>query len=140
MTQRTDYFDEPDAMVTAALLGDFEAAEALIKRGTSVNAQDERGRTALMIAIQEDWIGTAWVEFLISNGADVNLLDEDGDSALDLARFHRRSDVVDVLVASGAKGKDGSSAKELTEDEVYRAFEQADAVKRLVTEIEKKKL
>lgn len=139
MTQRTDYFDEPDALVTAALLGDFEAAEALIKRDASVNAQDERGRTALMVAIQEDWGGTAWVEFLIANGADVNLLDEDGDSALDLARFHRRSDVADVLLASRAKRKDGPSAKEQTEDEVYRAFEQADAVKRLVAEIEKKK-
>ncbi len=139
MTRRTDYFDEPDALVTAALLGDLEAAETLIKRGASVNTKDERGRTALMVAIEEGWAGTAWTEFLISSGAEPNLLDADGDSALDLARFHRRSDVADVLLASGARGKDGPSAKELIEDSVYRAFEQASTVKRFVAQIEKKK-
>ena len=140
MPIRTEYFDEKDAIVTAVLLGDFEAAELLVKRGADINAQDDIGRTAVMMAIEEDWAGTAWVEFLIEHKADVNLLDNDGDSALDLAKHHRRNDIVDLLLANGAKGKDGPSAKELRDDSIYAAFEQADAVKRLISEIEKKKL
>lgn len=140
MPIRTDYFDEKDAFVTAVLLGDFEAAELLVKRGADINAQDDIGRTALMMAIEEDWAGTEWVEFMIEHKADVNLLDSDGDSALDLAKHRRRNDIADFLVANGAKGKDGPSAKELRDDSIYAAFEQADAVKRLILDIEKKKL
>lgn len=140
MTHRTDYFDEKDAIVTAVLFGDFESAEMLVKRGADINAQDEVGRTAIIMAIEEDWAGTHWVEFLITNGADVNILDNDGDSALDIANYHDRKDIAEVLLAHGAKGKDGPSAKKLRDDSVYEAFEHADAVKRLVAEIEKKKL
>ena len=139
MTERTEYFEDTDAIVTAVLLGDFDAAELLVKRGVDINAQDEIGRTAIVMAIEEDWAGTAWVEFLIENGADVNTLDTDGDSALDIAKFRRRNDIVELLRANGAKGKVGASAKELRDDLIYAAFEQADVVKRLVAEIEKKK-
>lgn len=137
--ERTEYFEDPDAIVTAALLGDFDAAELLVKRGIDINAQDEIGRTAIMAAIEEGWAGTAWVEFLIENGADVNILDKDGDSALDIAKYRRRNDIVELLLANGATGKDGASGKELRDDSIYAAFEQADVVKRLVSEIEKKK-
>lgn len=139
MTVRTDYFDEKDAIVTAVLLCDFDAAELLVKRGSDINAQDDMGRTAVITAIEEDWAGTTWVEFLIENGADVNILDCDGDSALDIAKYRGRTDIVELLIANGAKGKDGASAKELRDDSIYAAFEQADAIKRLVSEIEKKK-
>ncbi|MSQ60267.1 MAG: ankyrin repeat domain-containing protein [Betaproteobacteria bacterium] len=139
MTQRTEYFEDADAIVTAVLLGDFDAAELLVKRGVDINAQDEIGRTTIMMAIEEDWAGTAWVEFLIENGADVNTSDNDGDSALDFAKYHRRNDIAELLLSNGAKGKDGASAKELRDDSIYAAFEQADIVKRLVAEIEKKK-
>ena len=139
MTKRTEYFEEADAIVTAVLLGDFDAAELLVKRGVNINAQDEIGRTAIVMAIEEDWAGTAWVEFLIENGANVNALDNDGDSALDIAKYRQRNDIVELLLENGAKGKDGASAKELRDDSIYAAFEQADAVKRLVAEIEKKK-
>ena len=140
MPERTDYFEEKDAIVTAVLLGDFAAAELLVNRGIDINAQDDIGRTAVIMAIEEDWSGTAWVEFLIENGADVNIFDCDGDSALDIAKFRKRTDIVDLLLANGAKGKDGPSAKELRDDSIYSAFEQADVVKRLVSEIEKRKL
>jgi ankyrin repeat protein len=140
MPDRTDYFKDKDAIVTAVLLGDFEAAELLVSRGIDINARDDIGRTAIIMAIEEDWSGTAWIAFLMKNGADVNIVDCDGDSALDFAKFRKRADIVELLLANGAKGKDGPSAKELRDDSIYDAFEQADFVKRLVCEIEKKKL
>ncbi len=140
MTDRSEYFEDRDAIVTAVLLGDFDSAELLVTSGVDINAQDEAGRTAIVMAIEEDWVGTAWVEFLIQNGADVNTLDKDGDSALDIAKYRGRNDIVELLLTNGAKGKDGASAKELRDDSIYSAFAHADAVKRLVAEIEKKKL
>ncbi len=140
MPKRTDYFMEKDAIVTAVLLGDFNAAELLVKRGIDVNAQDYIGRTAIIMAIEEDWHGTAWVEFLIENGADVNILDCDGDSPLDIAKYRGRTDIVELLLANDARGKDSPSAKELRDDLICDGFEQADVIKRLILEIEKKKL
>jgi ankyrin repeat protein len=102
MTARTDYFDEKDAIVTTVLFYDFDTAELLVKRGIDINAQDDLGRTAVITVIEEDWAGTNWVEFLIENGANVNILDCDGDSALDIAKYRRRTDIVELLLASGA--------------------------------------
>jgi ankyrin repeat protein len=139
MPERTDYFDEKDAIVTSVLFGDFCATELLVKRGVDINAQDEYGRTAIIMAIEEDWAGTAWVEYLIENGADFNILDNDSDSALDIAKYRGRTDIVELLLTNGAKGKDGSSVKELRDDSIYAALEQANIVKRLTSEIEKNK-
>lgn len=139
MTERMEYFEDSDAIITAVWLGDFDAVELLVKRGANINAQDESGQTAIMMAIEKDWAGTAWLEFLIENGAVVNTLDNDGDSALDIAKYRRRNDIVEILLSKGAKGKDGPSARELLDDSIYAAFEQANIVKRLVSEIEKKK-
>jgi ankyrin repeat protein len=121
---------EKDAIVTAVLLGDFDKLETLVKQGADINSQDESGRTALIVAIEEDWAGTSWIEFLIENGAEVNILDCDGDSALDIARYRGRTDIVELLIANEAKGKDSPSAKELRDDLIYADFERANEVKR----------
>ena len=139
MTQRTDYFEDKDAIVTAVRLCDFDAAELLVSRGVGINEKNESGQTAIFVAIEEDWAGTEWVEFLIKNGADINILDSDGDSVLDVARFHKRTDIVELLLANGAKGKDGPSVKQLRDDEIYAAFQHANAVKRLFSESKNKK-
>jgi ankyrin repeat protein len=56
----------------------------LIDRGAQLDDQDNRGRTALMIAAELGHTGAA--ELLISRGADRNIHDKDGKSASDLAR------------------------------------------------------
>lgn len=139
MPERTDYFDEKDAIVTSVLLGNFCATELLVKRGVDINAQDENGRTAIIMAIEEDWAGTAWVEYLIANGADFNTLDNDGDSALDIAKYRKRYDIVELLLLNGAKGKDGASTKELMDDLIYADFDRANTVKLLFSNVNKKK-
>jgi ankyrin repeat protein len=135
---RSEYFDEPDALVTAVLLCDFEAAVSLVEQGVDVNAKDKMGNTALIIAIEEDWAGTHWVEFLLKNGADVNQPDDDGDSPLDVAKYRKRRDIASVLVRYGGIGREGPSRKEMRDDQIYDAFESANAVKRLISEIERK--
>ena len=136
---RSEYFDEPDALVTAVQECDFEAAKLLVKKGVDVNAKDEMGRTPLITAIEEDWAGTHWVELLLENGADVNQADEDGDSPLDIAKYGSREDIASVLLRFGGIGKEGPSAKEILDDKIYGAFESANALKMLTSEIEKKK-
>ena len=139
MLKRSDYFEKPDALVTAALVGDFEAGQILLAQGIDPNVRDDQGRSALMVAIQEGWGGSHWAELLAQHGADINLVDEDGDSALDLARHYGQVETADFLVSLGAKSKNGPSAKQLRDDEVYRAFDHADAVKKLVAQINDKR-
>ena len=135
----SEYFNEPDALVTAVLLCDFEAAKLLIKKGADINAKDEMGNTPLIMAIEEDWAGTHWVELLLKKGADVNQPDDDGDSPLDVAKYRKREDIISVLLSCGATAKDGPSEKEIRDDQIYDAFESANAVKRLLHEIKSKK-
>lgn len=139
MLDRSEYFEKPDALLTAALVGDFEAGKILLERGADPNQQDDLGQTALMIAIQEGWGGSFWAELLVKFGANINLLDTDGDSALDLAIFHRQEETAQFLRDRGAIGKAGPSAKQLRDDEIYQAFADADAVKRLISMIDDNK-
>ena len=84
------------------------------------------------------------VSMILDRGADPNALDNDGDSPLEVARYcpyhriDRHTDIVDALLDRGAKGKDGPSQKELTDDAIYDAFDHANAVKRLAAIINKK--
>ena len=134
-----EYMNEPDALVIAVLLCDFEAAKLLIKKGANINAKDEMGNTPLIMAIEEGWAGTHWVELLLENGADVNLPDDDGDSPLDLAKYRNREDIVAVFLGYGATAKEVPSEKEIRDDLICDGFESANAVKRLMSEITKKK-
>ena len=110
-----------------------EMFAALIKAGADVNATDEEGLTALMLATsnnpavvqtlieagadvnaEDEALGTvlmhaaldnnpAVVQTLIDAGADVNAKDEDGRTALMLAVKYNFSAVVQVLIEAGAK-------------------------------------
>ena len=137
---RSEYFDEPDALVTAVLFSDFEAAQLLVAKGIDINAKNEMGDTALIMAIEEDWVGTRWIEFLLENGANVNLTDTEGDTPLDIAKYQKREDICTILLGYGAIGKDEPSANEVRDDQVYDAFQHANAVKNLNSLINKKKL
>ena len=60
-----------------------EAVGLLIDRGAPIDAADDRGRTALMIAAEDGH--AAIVELLIGRGADRTIKDKSGKVALDLA-------------------------------------------------------
>ena len=63
--------------------------DLLLAHGAEINAADNRGRTALMIAAS---VGdAATVELLLKRGADRSVKDKDGKSALDLGGERRRA-------------------------------------------------
>lgn len=138
MIERADYFGDPDALLTAAMTGDLEAGMLLLVQGADPNQKDELGRTPLMVAIQEGW-GYCWTELLIQFKADVNALDNDGDSALDLALYYEQQDTAQVLRGIGALCKNGPSAKQISDDEIYEGFREINAVKNFISMIERNK-
>lgn len=65
-------------LITAAARGDTTRVLELIADGAPLNAQDERGRTAVMAATHSNHVET--VRALLDAGADVNLRDARSDN------------------------------------------------------------
>ncbi len=124
-----DYSKELAPIATAVLLERMEDLQRLVIEGADINAQDELGRSALIVAIDQDYANPDWVEFLITSGIDVNLKDIDGDSALDIARYRGNQEAIEILLKNNAEGKTGLSAKEQQWNQIYEAFDSADVIK-----------
>ena len=137
------YLDAPDALVIAASDGNGRLVDHLLKLGHDINFRDDEGRTALYVAVDETYYGLA-ID-LLENGADPNIPDNEGDFPLDIAKYShlfRRSkdtEMVDALVKAGGKCKDGPSARELLDDNIYDGFAHASAMKNLFSLIDKAK-
>lgn len=109
-----------------------DVVQALIAAGADVNAADELGRPALLVAAGESG-NPAVVRALLAAGARVNAKGKDGDTALTAAvreylpgedeliknALHRNTEVVRALLDAGAdprvSGKDGSNALKLAD-------------------------
>lgn len=91
----------------------LEVCKFLIKNGAEVNAQDEYGRTPLMVAAQLD--KTDVCRLLIENGANVNAFDRAGDTPLIWAAIRGNAETCKALIELGAevKIKDRSGANAL---------------------------
>lgn len=127
--QPFDYSKELAPVATAVLLERMDDLKRLVKEGADINAQDELGRSALIMAMDQDYANPDWLEFLIASGINVNLQNKDGDTALDLARYNSNQEAIDLLLKHNAVGKDGPSAKAMQWDQIYDAFDSADAIK-----------
>ena len=76
-------------------------ARQLVERGAKVNAQDTRGSTALMFAVLSGH--QALVQQLLELKSDPNVVTDRGETALSLARRRQRDDLVNLLLANGAR-------------------------------------
>lgn len=100
--------DDNSDFGTALILGAGrpEIAIYLIEQGACVNAANEKGETALMIA--SDYGHLAVVTALVEKGADVNatMSESNGRTALGRAVSHNHLEVVNYLLGKGANVDD----------------------------------
>jgi hypothetical protein len=96
--------DETDLM-RAAERGDLTAVQQLLTAGgkANVNALDQSGQTALILACQEPKAGPAVVKALLASGADVNLRSRNGYTALTWAQARNNSEVIRLLRRAGGR-------------------------------------
>ena len=114
VTRRTS--DGNSALLYAAARNVPALVKPFVERGADVNAQNDRGWTALMWATGAGDIvdKPELVTALLDNGADPNLADRDGWTALMFAAKAGNTQAIKVLVGRGANraltNKDGDSA------------------------------
>ena len=87
-------------LISAAALGEPEAAKILIEAGADMNLKNLDESTALQVAIVFGKEKVARV--LIDNGADLNLKNKDGSTALHIAAFFCNVEIVKALLENGA--------------------------------------
>ena len=87
-------------LTSAAASGDLAKVRNALSSGVSVNARDERGRTALLSAAAAGHLDV--VQALIDAKADVNATDSSGLSPLIAATQRADPDMARVLLAAGA--------------------------------------
>lgn len=76
--------------------GDIEGIEKALESGASLEAKNERGSTALIVAAYSGKADA--VEYLCARGANVNAQDNNGATALIHAAYYDLYDVAEVLV------------------------------------------
>ena len=107
----------PDALHRAAAAGDLDGLRSALGAGADPNARDGRGRTALMVAVDEGY--TLLVPPLLAAGADLDVRAPDGATALFIAAMHRHSEIIALLMKAGAdvsvKGPRGKTARDVAQ-------------------------
>ena len=87
-------------LVKAIEEGNKEEVEKLLKKGANIEAKDEYGKSALMLASSEGH--KEIVELLLEKNANVNARDEHGSSALSKASVNGYKEIVELLIEKGA--------------------------------------
>jgi hypothetical protein len=97
---------EGTALIAAAHLGHVEVVETLARAGAPLDHVNNLNWTALIESIvlgDGSKRHTATLKVLVDAGARVNLADGNGDSPLQLARARDYRNMVDILLAAGAR-------------------------------------
>jgi len=90
-------------LMEACHFPDIPTASFLLRHGARADEpRSAKGRTALMVACAY-WCGLDMVKLLIAHKADINAAALDGTTPLMLAAMNEKQDVVDYLLAHGAK-------------------------------------
>ena len=91
---------EGQALILAASRGDVPAIRNLVESGADLHARDERGRNAVLAAVQGSHLEAA--SLLITLGADVDAQDDIQDSAFLLAGARGHAGIVRQALDAGA--------------------------------------
>ena len=83
-------------LVYAAVIGQTEVVELLLKHKASIEAADNNGNTALILAVSNNHSTT--VELLLKHKANTEAINNTGNTALFLAVAHDYSAVVELLL------------------------------------------
>jgi len=83
-------------LIAAAERGDVDAVRNLLTQGANINAQDARGRTAIMAATHKNQVEV--VRALIELGADINVRDNRSDNPFLYAGAEGLLDILRVLI------------------------------------------
>jgi ankyrin repeat protein len=96
--------DETELM-RAASQEDFKAVQQLLSTAANanVNALDQTGQTALILACQNPKASPDVVKSLLTAGADVNLRGRNGYTALTWALARNNGEVIRLLRRAGAR-------------------------------------
>ena len=98
----------------AVKAGDLDGVTRMLAAGVDVNARDNRGRTALMYAVDKGYV--LLVEPLLKAQADPNIRAPDGATALFIAAARGHTAIIPLLMKAGAdptiKGPKGRTATE----------------------------
>lgn len=90
--------DGQTALLMAAYEGHAAVIEVLLRSGARVDRPDPSGLTPLMAAA---WAGRAdAARALLAGGADLSARNRTGQTALDLARYRRQRELIDLLEAA----------------------------------------
>ena len=107
----------PDALHRAAKTGNLKGLEAALDAGMDVNAQDERGWTALMYVVDKGYV--LLVEPLFQAKADPDLRAPDGATSLFMAAAHGHGEIIPLLMQAGAnptiKGPKGKTVVDVAQ-------------------------
>ena len=92
------------------LSGTAQEIEAAIKNGADVNASNQYGDTALMVAVLNN-VNPEVIVILLKNGADINAEDMYGNTALSSAAGSGYTEILSILLRNGAdvNARDGIS-------------------------------
>jgi ankyrin repeat protein len=123
------YINDPDAIVTAAYECHAELLERFLSQGISPDTKNEWGETALHLASQQGWSNICII--LLDHDATIDMEDNGGNSPLDIANFYEQMGVSELLIARGAKQREGKSPRELMEDQITEDLASANAIKLL---------
>jgi len=96
--------EDPDQtpLMQAAANGDTKGVQRLLASGSDVNARDQSGQTALIIACRTPHVPPELVKALLAAGADVNTRSRNDYTALSWATTRGNAEVIRLLRRSGA--------------------------------------
>ncbi|MDQ8023352.1 MAG: ankyrin repeat domain-containing protein [Moraxellaceae bacterium] len=92
------------ALMMAANAGELEAVQLLLARGANANYRNEKGLTALHMALHKPSLRVHGpvIQALLAAGADANAVDGEGQRPLQRALVHALPGIVQLLIDGGA--------------------------------------